>query len=48
MMHKVGVSFKFLKSLDGIKTNQNGKFLYFGENIAFEDQIVFEKESSTM
>jgi hypothetical protein len=36
--------FESLISLDRVKTNQNGGFLYFGDKIAFKNLLIFEKK----
>ena len=41
---KVRGTFKTLTSLDRIKANQNGTFLYFWGNIVFENMLIFETE----
>ena len=43
-MHKLGISFKSLISLNRVKTNQNVRFLSFGGKIAFKPAY-FEKRS---
>ena len=44
-IHKLGISFKSLISLDRVKTNQNGGFLSFWGKINFRNLLISEKEA---